>query len=125
MREMPKKLGDVTRDLWAMLVGTNGEGLLGQFKAFVFTSEQRHKELAGRIEHVEQLLPTLWTHADHARAHGEYLAEQKEEKYGERKVASDAKKEKQRLQMSRENILTLVFTGVMAVGTILAVVLKR
>lgn len=63
-RTLPETDHDILISMWTLLVGTNGEGLLGKFESF---SEETRK----RLSYLDAQLPLMWTRAEHLKAEKE------------------------------------------------------
>jgi len=97
----PETDHDLLISLWTLLIGTNGDGLLGKFEKFTEKTD-------GRLDGIEKQLPMCWTRDDHEEA---------EKKY----AAKDAENLHRRRISAREWILV----AVAIVGPIAAVVVAK
>jgi hypothetical protein len=61
IRSLPKTDHDILISMWTLLVGTNGEGLLGKFETF---SDETRKHLTI----IDAQLPKMWTRKEQLAA---------------------------------------------------------
>lgn len=64
IRTLPETDHDILISMWTLLIGTNGEGLIGKFDSF---REEARKHLAA----IDGQLPKMWTREEHAAAERE------------------------------------------------------
>jgi hypothetical protein len=82
-RVQPQEDHDLLISLWTFMVGTNGDGLLGQFQAF-------KKETNDSFQEMQKQLAACWTIEDHKEAEKGYEKKsvEKEETRDRRKISA-------------------------------------
>ena len=81
-RVQPKEDHDILISLWVFMVGTNGDGLLGQFQKF-------KEETNTNFDSVNKKLAACWTIDDHEKAEKGYVekGKAKEETRNRRRIS--------------------------------------
>jgi hypothetical protein len=64
MMEKPATQRAMLEQLWFVLIGTNGDGLIERFKMFVKESKEHNDQVVERINNIDKVLPTLRTHIE-------------------------------------------------------------
>jgi hypothetical protein len=112
MRSMPAKQSDIIRDLWSIIIGTNGEGLIERFKEFVEDTKKRHDGLDARIAHIEEVLPTLRTHVEQEASDIETALKAHIERETERQADAKERIAERRISTRDWLMITIVALGV-------------
>ena len=114
MTEKPKTQRAMVEQLWFVVIGSNGDGLVMLIKQALAQMVDHAK----RIGKIEDLLPALWTKEQHEEMHAAYVADQAEQKEKGRESG-------ERRKMSRRELVNYIVTGVLSLAAILVLVFKK
>ena len=113
MTEKPKTQRAMLEQLWFVVIGSNGEGVVALLKQAL----AQMIDHATRLGKIEDLLPALWTREQHEKMHAQYCKEEEEQ-------AKQAEEHGERRKMSRRELVNYIVTGVLSAAAILVLVLK-
>jgi hypothetical protein len=114
-RPMPNSTKEMIQQLWFIVIGTNHEGLVTEFKAFYQKWAEHHQQVLDRLAEVEKKLPRFWTREDHEAMHQKYVAQLEEQKRAETE------------DIDRRHISTRdwIMIAIVALGMIVPVILEK
>lgn len=110
MMEKPKTQRGMVEQLWFVVIGSNGEGVVELIKQAL----AQMVDHATRLGKIENLLPALWTKEQHEKMHEAYVAEE------------EAKKEKADEKKDRRGITTRdwIMIAIVALGIFIPDILR-
>jgi hypothetical protein len=113
--EKPKTQKGMIDQLWFVVIGSNGDGLVVLLKEALKKLTEHHD----RLEDIEAAIPALWTKEQHEKMHAQFVQQEKERKEKERKETKGA--EERRKVGARDWIMI----GIVAAGIVVPFVLER
>ena len=114
MTEKPKTQRAMVEQLWFVVIGSNGDGLVVLIKQALAQMTDHAK----RLGKVEDLLPDLWTKEQHEKMHAEYCKEDEER-------AAQEKDHGERRKVNRRELVNYIVTGALSLAAILVLVFKK
>lgn len=112
--EKPKTQRAMVEQLWFVVIGSNGDGLVALIKQALAQMTDHAK----RIGKIEDLLPALWTKEQHEKMHDEYCKEDEEKQ-------KQAEEHGERRKMSRREFVNYIVTGILSLAAVLVLVFKK
>jgi hypothetical protein len=113
--EKPKTQRAMVEQLWFVVIGSNGDGLVVLLKEALKKLIEHH----GRLEDIEAAIPALWTKEQHEKMHAQFVEQEKARKEKEQK---DRKQGDERRKVSRRDWIMIV---IVAAGIVVPFVLEK
>lgn len=114
MTEKPKTQRAMIEQLWFVVIGSNGDGLVAMVKKALEQMGKQHED----IEKIKGTIPALWTREQHEKMHEQYVAEHDEK---EQKIENQGERRK----ISRREIINYIITGLLSLALIIVTVVKK
>lgn len=113
--EKPKTQRGMIDQLWFVVIGSNGDGIVELLKRALARLEDHHEQI-GKIQ---DIIPMLWTKEQHEKMHEQFVAQEKARKEKEQK------EHKQSDERRKVSMRDWIMIGIVAAGVITPFILEK